>query len=54
MSLYTLRGAAPTAALQRRAERRDDEARPGSDIVSERPESVMSGRTLEEVLRDAS
>ena len=26
--------------------RRDDEARPGSDIVSERPESVVSGRTL--------
>ena len=27
-------------------------ARPGSDIVSERPESVVSGRTLDEVLRD--
>ena len=26
--------------------RRDDEARPGSDIVGERPESVVSGRTL--------
>ena len=26
--------------------RRDDEARPGSDIVNERPESVVSGRTL--------
>jgi DNA ligase D-like protein (predicted 3'-phosphoesterase) len=26
--------------------RRDDEARPGSDIVAERPESVTSGRTL--------
>jgi len=26
--------------------RRDDEARPGSDIVAERPESVLSGRTL--------
>ena len=26
--------------------RRDDEARPGSDLVSERPESVLSGRTL--------
>jgi DNA ligase D-like protein (predicted 3'-phosphoesterase) len=25
--------------------RRDDEARPGSDIVSERPESVISGQT---------
>ena len=30
--------------------RRDDEARPGSDIVAERPESVLSGRTLEELL----
>jgi DNA ligase D-like protein (predicted 3'-phosphoesterase) len=29
--------------------RRDDEARPGSDIVAERPESVASGRTLEEL-----
>jgi DNA ligase D-like protein (predicted 3'-phosphoesterase) len=26
--------------------RRDDEARPGSDIVADRPESVVSGRTL--------
>ncbi|HEV2786525.1 MAG TPA: DNA polymerase ligase N-terminal domain-containing protein [Solirubrobacteraceae bacterium] len=30
--------------------RRDDEARPGSEIVVERPESVVSGRTLEELL----
>ena len=30
--------------------RRDDEARPGSDIVTERPESVISGRTLAELL----
>ena len=30
--------------------RRDDEARTGSDIVSERPESVISGRTLAELL----
>jgi DNA ligase D-like protein (predicted 3'-phosphoesterase) len=30
--------------------RRDDEARPGSDIVAERPESVVSGRTLGELL----
>src|SRR6187549_373422 len=30
--------------------RRDDEARPGSDIVAERPESVLSGRTLGELL----
>ena len=26
--------------------RRHDEARPGSDVVAERPESVVSGRTL--------
>jgi DNA ligase D-like protein (predicted 3'-phosphoesterase) len=30
--------------------RRDDEARPGSDVVAERPESVLSGRTLSELL----
>jgi DNA ligase D-like protein (predicted 3'-phosphoesterase) len=30
--------------------RRDDEARPGSDIVADRPESVVSGRTLGELL----
>ena len=30
--------------------RRDDEARPGSDIVAERPESLISGRTLAELL----
>ena len=29
--------------------RRDDEARPGSDIVSESPASVLSGRTLDEL-----
>ena len=31
--------------------RRDEEARPGSDVVDERPQSVVTGRTLEEVLR---
>ena len=30
--------------------RRDDEARAGSDIVSERPESVATGRTLADLL----
>jgi len=30
--------------------RRDDEARPGSDIVAERPQSVISGRTLAQLL----
>jgi DNA ligase D-like protein (predicted 3'-phosphoesterase) len=29
--------------------RKDDEARPGSDVVAERPESVLSGRTLDEL-----
>jgi DNA ligase D-like protein (predicted 3'-phosphoesterase) len=30
--------------------RRDDQARPGSDVVAERPESVVSDRTLAELL----
>ena len=30
--------------------RRDEEALPGSDVVGERPESVASGRTLDQVL----
>jgi DNA ligase D-like protein (predicted 3'-phosphoesterase) len=30
--------------------RRDDAARPGSDIVAERPESAISGRTLAQLL----
>ena len=30
--------------------RRDDEARPGSDIVAERPQSVLSGRRLDDLL----
>ena len=30
--------------------RRDDEARPGSDIVAERPESVASGATLDDLI----
>jgi DNA ligase D-like protein (predicted 3'-phosphoesterase) len=30
--------------------RRDDDARPGSDIVAEQPRSVLSGRTLDDVL----
>ncbi|MDW5595589.1 DNA polymerase ligase N-terminal domain-containing protein [Conexibacter stalactiti] len=29
--------------------RRDEQARPGSDIVAEQPQSVRSGRTIEEV-----
>lgn len=30
--------------------RRDDAARPGSDVAAERPESVASGRTLDDML----
>jgi DNA ligase D-like protein (predicted 3'-phosphoesterase) len=30
--------------------RRDEDARPGSDVVAERPESVVSGHTLADVL----
>jgi DNA ligase D-like protein (predicted 3'-phosphoesterase) len=32
--------------------RRDEEARPGSDVVAEQAGSVLSGRTLEELLRE--
>jgi DNA ligase D-like protein (predicted 3'-phosphoesterase) len=32
--------------------RKDDEARPGSDLVAERPESVVSGTTLKDILGD--
>ncbi len=31
--------------------RRDEHARPGSDVVAERPQSVLSGSTLDELLR---
>jgi DNA ligase D-like protein (predicted 3'-phosphoesterase) len=31
--------------------RRDEHARPGSDVVAEQPASVLSGRTLQELLR---
>jgi DNA ligase D-like protein (predicted 3'-phosphoesterase) len=33
--------------------RRDDDARPGSDVVAESPASVLSGRTLAELSGDA-
>ncbi len=33
--------------------RRDDDARPGSDVVAELPASVVSGRTLDELLESA-
>jgi hypothetical protein len=32
--------------------RRDEQARPGSDVIAELPASVLSGRTLAEVVRD--
>lgn len=32
--------------------RRDEQARPGSDIVAEQPASVLGGRTLDEILAD--
>lgn len=32
--------------------RRDDYARPGSDVVAEQPQSVLSGRSLNELLGD--
>lgn len=32
--------------------RRDEEARPGSDVVVEEPRSVQSGRTLEQLIAD--
>jgi hypothetical protein len=32
--------------------RRDEQARPGSDVVVELPRSVLSGRTLDELLAD--
>jgi DNA ligase D-like protein (predicted 3'-phosphoesterase) len=44
----TRAGAKPQWLL---VKRRDDSARPGSDIVAERPASVLSGRTLDEILR---
>ena len=33
--------------------RRDESARPGSDVVAEEPRSVLSGSTLDQVLKDA-
>jgi DNA ligase D-like protein (predicted 3'-phosphoesterase) len=34
--------------------RRDEQARPGSDVAAEQPASVLSGRTLDELLHDHS
>jgi DNA ligase D-like protein (predicted 3'-phosphoesterase) len=47
----TRRGEKPQWLL---IKRRDEEARPGSDIGAERPESVASGRTLEDLLKASS
>lgn len=44
----TRRGAAGRAQWLL-VKRRDDDARPGSDVVAQRPESVLSGRTLDEL-----
>ena len=44
----TRAGAQPQWLLIKRV---DEEARPGSDIVVERPDSVLSGRTLSDILR---
>ena len=43
----TRRGEKPQWLL---IKRRDDQARPGSDIAAEQPQSVISGRTLDELL----
>ncbi len=51
-ALQRTRGAGETSQWLL-VKRRDDEARPGSDVVAQRPESVVSGRTLAELLDDA-
>lgn len=60
---FTLRGSklAGGFALTRTGERRwilvktrDASARPGSDIVAERPASVRTGRTWQEIARQAA
>jgi len=49
---YVLQRTRPGAKAQWLLLKRDDEhARPGSDVVAEQPASVLSGRTLEQLLR---
>jgi DNA ligase D-like protein (predicted 3'-phosphoesterase) len=49
---YVLQRTRPGAKPQWLLLKRDDEdARPGSDVVAEQPASVLSGRTLEQLLR---
>jgi DNA ligase D-like protein (predicted 3'-phosphoesterase) len=43
-------GAAGEKAQWLLTKRRDDDAQPGSDVVAEQPASVLSGRTLDELL----
>jgi DNA ligase D-like protein (predicted 3'-phosphoesterase) len=47
----TRRGEKPQWLL---VKRRDEHARPGSDVVSERPQSVVSGSTLDQLLHEGS
>ena len=46
-------GRDPVKAQWLLVKRRDEQARPGSDILAEQPASVLSGRTLEELLGEA-
>jgi len=46
-------GRDPVKAQWLLVKRRDEHARPGSDIVAEQPASVLSGRTLAELLGEA-
>ncbi len=51
---FALQRTGPDRGLESRwllVKRRDDDARPDSDVVADRPASVLSGRTLEELLR---
>jgi DNA ligase D-like protein (predicted 3'-phosphoesterase) len=45
-------GRDPVKAQWLLVKRRDEHARPGFDVLAEQPASVLSGRTLEELLRE--